>query len=314
MMPEAALKELAARLLEEGLVDLFIGYGPGSLPLRSTPVFLRQAAGAGGLILGPTCENNLAPYLARFPGERVGLVVKACDARALVELIRENQVNRENLYVVGVPCRGVICRQKLEGRLAGRELTAGRIEGDAVRCGGHEWEEAIPLDQLVHPSCAHCRLPAPELFDVCLGDGEDPVAASGEALEARDARDAGARYREFSREMEKCLLCYACRQACPACYCPECFVDRSQPAWMGGSGDLSDCMLFHLVRALHVAGRCVDCGACARACPQRVDLRVLNRRLEQEARELFGFTPGLDPGHKTLPGSFRPDDPDDFVK
>lgn len=314
MMPEAQLRELADRLLEEKVVDVFIGYGPGSLPLRATPVFLRQPAQAAGLILGPSCEHNLALYLARFAQERVGVVVKACDARALVELLRENQLDRKRLYVVGVPCRGVICRQKLERRLQGRELGAGRVEGEEVRCTGDGWEAVIPLEELVHPACAGCRLPTRELFDVFLGDGDDRAAAADVDLAAWEARDAGARYQEFSREMEKCLRCYACRQACPACYCPECFVDRSQPAWLGASGDLSGNMLFHLVRALHVAGRCVDCGACVRACPQRVNLRVLNRRLERECRELFGFEPGLDPGHKTLPGSFRPDDPDAFVK
>jgi ferredoxin len=307
---EEELRELAARLLAEEQVDVFIGYGPGSLPLRATPVFLRDAQEAAGLVWDPTCENNLALYLSRFPKQRVGVVVKACDARALVELLREKQVDRKQLYVVGVPCDGVICRQRLDGALAGRELTCGRVDGEAVSCGGHGWEAVIPLDELVHPSCTGCRLPTREIFDVFLGEQREIPGV--EELEV--SRDADTRYREFSREMEKCVRCYACRQACPACYCPECFVDRSQPAWLGASSDVSENMLFHLVRALHVAGRCVDCGACARACPQQVDLGLLNRRLEREARELFGFEAGLDPGHKTLPGSFRPDDPDDFVK
>ncbi|MEW6524374.1 MAG: 4Fe-4S ferredoxin [Bacillota bacterium] len=313
-MLEGLLREEAARLLREKAVDVFVGYGPGSLPLRSTPVFLRDPAGADSLVLGPTCENNLTRYLSRFPKERVGVVVKACDARALVELCRENQVDRKRIHVVGVPCLGVISRQRLDQKLGGREVTGGSILGDQVVCSGHGWEANIPLAEVVHPSCAGCRLPQRDLFDVFLGEDPAKEGSPYAEVEAWELQDADQRYQRFSREMEKCLRCYACRQACPACYCPECFVDRSQPAWVGGSDDASEAMVFHLVRTMHVAGRCVDCGACVRACPQGIDLRILTKRVERDARALFDFEPGLDPGHKTLPGSFRPDDPDDFIK
>jgi len=178
---------------------------------------------------------------------------------------------------------------------------------------GDGWEEAVPLVAVLHEACPGCRPPVPELFDVVLGE----AGTTGEAVDALadwEALDPDTRYARFEAEMSKCLRCYACRQACPACYCPVCFVDRNQPAWVGVADDVTDAMVFHLVRSMHVAGRCVDCGACVRACPQGIDLRLLNKRLERDAAELFGFQAGVSPDHQTLPGAARPDDPDHFVK
>jgi len=75
---------------------------------------------------------------------------------------------------------------------------------------------------------------------------------------------------------------------------------------------LSDVMAFHLVRILHVAGRCVQCGACARACPMHIDLRTLGQKLEKDMRAWFQYEPGMDLASRPLLGTFQPDDSQDF--
>ncbi|MDO8715551.1 MAG: 4Fe-4S dicluster domain-containing protein, partial [Dehalococcoidales bacterium] len=76
----------------------------------------------------------------------------------------------------------------------------------------------------------------------------------------------------------------------------------------------TDTQFFHMVRALHLAGRCVSCGACERACPMGIDLRVLNKKLEEEVDEQFGYKAGLALDQLPPMATFKPDDPQEFIK
>jgi len=73
-------------------------------------------------------------------------------------------------------------------------------------------------------------------------------------------------------------------------------------------------VIFHIVRALHVAGRCVDCGACSRACPMGIDLQALNRKMMKDVREWYGYQAGMDPEAIPPLATFRPDDPQEFIR
>ena len=67
------------------------------------------------------------------------------------------------------------------------------------------------------------------------------------------------------------------------------------------------------MRVFHLAGRCVGCGACSRACPQGVNLRLFLDKLRLDAEELFDHQAGVDPeGHPPL-RAYRPDDYNGFV-
>jgi len=59
------------------------------------------------------CENTLAAYLPKRK-EKAAIVAKGCDSRAVVELIKEKQVPRDQVIVIGVPCRGMIDRAQVE--------------------------------------------------------------------------------------------------------------------------------------------------------------------------------------------------------
>ena len=68
------------------------------------------------------------------------------------------------------------------------------------------------------------------------------------------------------------------------------------------------------MRALHTTGRCTDCGACVRACPNDIDLRLLNRKIAKDVKELYGSEAGLN-AEENLPLTFyEEDDPQEFIK
>ena len=128
-----------------------------------------------------------------------------------------------------------------------------------------------------------------------------------------ESQSADERWDYFVSEMSKCIRCYACRGACPSCYCNQCFVDHNQPQWFSKTTELSDTIIFHLVRAFHVAGRCVNCGACARACPMGVDLMSLTKKIAKDMNELYGYTAGMDIEELAPFATFKEDDPQEFI-
>ena len=307
------LQDAAKRLLAEGRVELVLGFGAGSLPLRSAPCFVRRPEDAGKLIWDPTCENNLAVYLPKRNG-KTAVVAQGCDTRALVTLIQENQIDRENLYIIGVPCTGMIDRRKTAALLEGRELLAARLEPGALTLEGKDFAKTVPLAEVLHETCLACTCPNPVIYDELAGEQVPAKAADDfSAVEAFAAQPAAARRAFLAEELSRCIRCYACRQACPLCYCEECFADCATPQWIGKGAQTQDSLLFQAVRVFHLAGRCADCGACERACPVGIRLSVLTRKMVKDVKDLFGYEAGVDPERKPALTTFAPNDPQAFL-
>ncbi len=91
-------------------------------------------------------------------------------------------------------------------------------------------------------------------------------------------------------EFQKCIKCYGCRNICPVCFCKECSLEHDE---LVGTGPLlPDVPVFHLVRAVHMAGRCIDCGLCEAACPMDIPLRLLYQKVSQIVMDLFDYETG----------------------
>jgi ferredoxin len=93
-------------------------------------------------------------------------------------------------------------------------------------------------------------------------------------------------------EFEKCIKCYGCRNICPMCFCDECALDSEDVVSRGTIPP--EFPMFHLVRAVHMVGRCVDCGLCEEACPAGIPLRALYKKVNEIVFTHFHFRPGFD--------------------
>jgi formate dehydrogenase (coenzyme F420) beta subunit len=305
------IREAARRLLREKQARVVIGFEEGSLPLRSRPCFVRREEDVERLVWNGFCETNVARYLPKRK-EKAVLVAKGCDSRALVELIKENQVIREQVIIVGVPCTGMIDRARV-GMEAGPVLEVEERE-ETLIVKGTGSEKTLDRREFLYEHCKVCAHPTPAVYDVLVGQqGGADSQDSFSDVETFGALGPEERWAYLARETARCIRCYACRNACPLCYCPECFVDASQPQWVGKSTGLSDTMVFHLVRAFHLAGRCVACGACEQACPMGVDIRKLNRKLQKDVLDLFHHEAGCNPDEVNPLATFRVDDPEPFM-
>lgn len=310
-----AMRETAARLLREKQVAVVLGYEAGSVSFRTAPAFLQQADEASRLVWNPFCTNNLATYLPDLKGGgRIAVVVKGCDARSIATLIQEHQLPREQVMVLGVPCAGMVDVEKL--------LTAGeRGPGIAVTCGpdgtltvaSPAGQRPVAVAEVLQERCRSCEHHIPTQADQMLGEPQAPVQTPADAFApvAELAGKSAAERRAFWRErLERCIRCYACREACPACYCRTCFIERPAPRWASKANTVEDTWMFHAVRAFHLAGRCVGCGECERVCPMDIPLTLLNRMLAHEVQERFGYSPGLQMDGVPPLGTFQPNDPD----
>lgn len=150
---------------------------------------------------------------------------------------------------------------------------------------------------------------------------EEALRSNAAELSVPDRQEL-ARLAAFSREerwqywqeaFSRCLKCYACRAACPLCYCERCLVDANQPQWLPVAPHPLGNFEWHINRAMHLAGRCVTCGACAGACPAGIPLHLLGAALQDVTGESFGSQPGQTSDGSYPLSVFRPDDREDFI-
>ncbi|MBI5845822.1 MAG: 4Fe-4S dicluster domain-containing protein [Deltaproteobacteria bacterium] len=308
------IQAIAARLLSENVVDCVIGFREGTIPLMAEPCLIRSADDAHLLVFNGFCGANLANYLPGLSG-RIGITAKGCDSRNIVNHLLENQVKRENLYIIGVPCTGMADRRKLRSK-AGRDVIDALDQGKTLGVSTASGEMSIPKKNVLQDNCVTCTHRNPVIFDEMA---TPPVPEQENAdrfsdVNAVEAMSAAERWTHFEELIAGCIRCYACRNACPLCYCPTCFVDDSRPQWVGKSLDKTDTRTFHFLRAFHCAGRCTDCGACERACPLGIPVRQFTKKLVKDCEELYGFEAGVLPGVRPPLDTFRPDDPQEFIK
>jgi formate dehydrogenase subunit beta len=310
------------KLFTDKKIDLFIGYENGTLPLRTSPYFVYGKDEIRKLVWNSFCSNNLAVYIPRIMShsrddrpKRVGILCKGCDVRSLVGLIKENQVKREDLFIVGVSCSGIVDHKKLLSQLNGAEIMDVDEDTKNIIVKLKNGEKLFKKEDYFYESCHNCAHPTPMVYDVLIRTVKfsPKIVKPDTVVKEFSAKKPVERWKLFEDEIAKCIRCYACRNACPNCYCKECFAEQTKPRWFGVTNELCDTIFYHIVRIFHQAGRCVDCGACVRACPMNIDLRCFTRVLVDEVQERFGYEAGVSIKDPPPLATFKIDDKQGFM-
>jgi ferredoxin len=258
----------ARELLSLGEVGCVLGHEL-SPKGRVRPAFIYDKDDVSRMVWDRGCHHNLMVYVRdlvpptrqKDAPPRVAVVARPCDVRALNVLIHEGQASREQVFVIGIACPG-------------------------MQMGDADAEH-----------CLRCKERVPVFYDALVGeppkvDAPDEPWADVAELEGMSPAE---RLAFWTREFERCIRCYACRQACPGCYCFECLAEQVNPPWVSIAHDIPQKAFFHVMRAYHLAGRCVECHACDQACPMHIPLSLLNRKIAKEVETLFGYVAGGDP-------------------
>ncbi|MGB5158531.1 MAG: 4Fe-4S dicluster domain-containing protein [Desulfobacterales bacterium] len=311
----ALIREKAGKLLRDGTVDVFIGYKKGTVPMKNEPVLVSEADKAGVLYWDSHCGLNLCNYLTKRK-DRIGIIANGCNSRSIVTHITENQIRRDQLHIVGIPCTGIIDHTKVMQAVDQKEILDVWESNDKLTVAGNGFEETFKKKDFLRNNCALCRHRNPVIFDEMISETVKEQKGIEAYADVKKIEEMAPdkKWEFFNSVIKNCIRCYACRNACPLCYCPTCFVDESQPQWVGKSLDPVDTMTFHILRAYHCAGRCTDCGACETVCPMGIPIRQFTKKLNKDTEDYFSWEAGLDPNQRPPLDIYRPNDYNSFIK
>jgi formate dehydrogenase subunit beta len=265
--PVETLRVFFRDLLEKGVVETLLI--PKKLPsgdgycqtLIHDPEMLIDANP-----LAPTLPVQSARIVSHLtitdPGRKIGAVLKPCEIRAVIELVKFLQVKLDRLTVIGVDCLGTyepsdyaeMSREKGEEVSITRGLLKGAKEGRIEPQDGNNLRLA----------CQICEYPSPQNADILIGlFGHDPqkeiffhvtdqlaseLAEKGilattdggspsrdsvierlteERIKRRDEvfdafRSQTKNLGDLMDALSTCIRCHNCMVACPICYCKEC--------------------------------------------------------------------------------------------
>lgn len=323
-MTDLEMKKKVKEVVAGEDVKYVIGYEQGSYGLRVSPSFAYTPEDVDGFIFSPMCVPNLVNYLTlernnpltELEGGKVGIIVKGCDSRTLIQILQEKGISREEVIILGMPCTGVIDPKKINDLDIRRgENVKLREDGDDLIIHTDNGDEyTVSREQALADKCKSCEYPNPLIYDQLLGkEVEGQEKENYERVKQVENMPLKERWEYWEKKFERCIRCYACREACPLCYCDQCMATQTDPQWLPRAVGVSENAAWHIMRAVHLAGRCGGCGECERACPMDIPLMELNKKLEMEARDLYEYIPGIDLEGEPLLGSFKVDDSEDFI-
>jgi len=213
--------------------------------------------------LSPAFPINAAKLVSRLTRKPVGspiaVVLRPCEIRAFIELVKLKQGNMSEVILLGMDCLGAYRNIDYSRFAGGDGLDSTLRFYQNVFAGKGTAFEDFDLS----PACKACDHPVPDNADILIGllgadigksvfitantpKGDDLLGKLGlaESQTPEGRKDAEAAllaersaYRDqmfedtaqATADLEKlmaylrnCVNCYNCRVACPVCYCKEC--------------------------------------------------------------------------------------------
>jgi formate dehydrogenase subunit beta len=325
--------------------------------LISEPQELTSSAGSLHCSI-PNIARFVKEYLNGAKSGKLAVVGKPCDIRAIIELQKREQIDREGLFLIGLNCTGTISPSEArrifreEFKVDPKDVVLEDIDDGKLtillRNGTSKSIDLKPLEEQGHgrrENCRRCTIKIPTFADLACGkwgtEDEERVATfievcsdKGRALidnavekgcietkrptkaavdfrsnreqeetrlsEVWRERDFGPilemsldeRFSYWKHELDKCVKCYGCRDACPLCYCKDCLLEADRKFLEAGV--IPPTALFPLTRLAHIADSCVGCGQCQDACPMDLPLSKLFTLLNSQLSDVFEYVPGVD--------------------
>jgi formate dehydrogenase subunit beta len=258
------LQSFLGQLLTEDIVDALLV--PKKLPTGDNvvPTLIRDPAKLAGIdpiapVMPVIAAKAVSNVTATEHGERLAAVLRSCELRAVIELVKLQQASLDNVLLIGVDCLGTYevtdyARLIEAGIDPTAETLAGAAEGQPTAHEGYQ----------LRAVCRMCEKPVPGGPDVYRPDitigllGVNPskqvlIESNDDLAEKLDleaaevpagrkeiigrliAERTAERDRVFAAfreqvtgmdgllaEFSTCIRCYNCMGACPICYCKEC--------------------------------------------------------------------------------------------
>ena len=281
----------------------------------------------------PYMPANAGQLMGRFtPLEKpIAAVVKPCEFRAFVEMVKREQVKRDDFIVISYSCSGVYplkinAAQEIDEKLANYQQQVANQEipeGIRSSCTGCEHINPHEVDIFISVSGesdndlkAYLRTDkAIDLMKFWHGQPEDKEfdESSLEKLmlkrkEAKEVQFAEVNTKDTGLDglidiFGRCIGCHGCNSVCPICYCTLCDFDsfnydynrqilEKELEQKGALRLPPGTLFFHLGRLSHMSFSCVGCGMCSDVCPADIPVASVFKKTGEATAAMFDFVAG----------------------
>jgi formate dehydrogenase subunit beta len=323
--------------------------------LITNPEQLKETAGALHCA-SPNLARFIKEYLDGASSLKIAIVVKPCDAKAIIELAKRNQISLDNLFLIGLNCTGTLPSAKAK-RMMKEEFGVGPVDVASediedneliirLKDGSEKKKNLAELEEKGYgrrENCRRCETNIPVMADIACGKWgttdkkltfvevcsekgarffEAAIEAgymtverpTADAIAARKQKDQTAvelarqwqekdfavleqmssdeKFNYWFGQFSLCIKCYGCRDACPICYCKDCFLEADRG--FISPGEVPPNVMFPMIRITHVMDSCVNCGQCQDACTMELPLSRLIFLLSKKIDAIFKYEPGMD--------------------
>ena len=287
----------------------------------------------------PLMPVNAGKLLSRFSlkgssSKPVAAVVRPCELRGFIELVKREQGSLENIFFISSTCGGVYPIDKSVDGTVEKNLSK---YWDAVKKG------ELPAE--LRPACKSCEEFIPYTADMTVDlignnidkqcmiflntkNGEELTKGmDGEFLEKEINKEKidkfrskrGAEKKKLFDELDvkmdgmdglieifgKCIGCHGCMRVCPICYCKLCEFESPDSEYKpsnyesdlkkrGGLRVPPGTVYFQLGRLSHISISCVACGACDDVCPVDIPVAMIFKKVGESVQKMFDYIPGKD--------------------
>ncbi len=299
----------------------------------------------------PVMPQNAAKAISHFTFHefspyKVAVVLRPCEMRALIELVKLEQAKLDNILFVGLECGGVFPFEIIYSKGEADKLYSDYMDAlkrgsnfDGIRdvCKGCDlfWPENVDIVVSCigreKPSIIFCTEKGVDIarsLNLNISEADERTEASLKLEQERlnykekmisDIKERLAGVDGLLAVFGRCIGCHNCSHVCPLCYCKDCFFESSTFDYEAESyvrrvqkrGTIRvpmDTLLFHLGRMTHMATSCVSCGMCSDVCPVGIPVSVVFKAVGSDLQALFDYVPGRDLGEPLPLTTFRYDE------
>ena len=261
---------------------------------------------------------------------KIAAVLRPCEVRATVELVKLGQVDLENITIISMDCPGVLPSSDF---LKDPEKNIKLFEESAKKLD----------DKIMRPLCQICDKSSMVSGDLHIGtlgakkdtfflisntekgddvanklgvnlkDNIEPWQAKAKTISEEKNKKRKKAHKELKAKVggidnlvetfSHCINCHNCMRVCPVCICRLCYFDSDKvkhPADdyleraenKGSIRFLPDTTLFHMGRMMHMSISCVSCGACEDACSMSIPVGQIFSMIADETQKIFDYVSG----------------------
>ena len=259
-----SVNDFLSHLLSSGKIQALLV--PQNTPSKKVafPVLISDPKKLHADIVAPILPASTAAIVSKMtkvqpPTKPIGVVIRSCQIRALIELVKLNQASLTNIVIIGVDCPGTFPINTYTEFPEKKTPTQFLLE---------VWtKKSDEAEKYFRSACQVCKDPVPTNADIVLGfygtdiekeifveahsevgmnilqelPLEDEKEGKNREKAVKEIRDEKDKKRtvflkekegikgidKISEFFDKCVNCHNCRQACPICYCKECLFDSS---------------------------------------------------------------------------------------